>query len=45
MVFYLLSFKMERVIEILKGESSTSYKEVEDKYIHKKGAQYGKVAN
>ncbi|EJR00526.1 hypothetical protein II1_01977 [Bacillus cereus MC118] len=46
MVFYLLGFRMERVIEILKGESATSsYKEVEDKYIHKKGAQYGKIAN
>lgn len=42
MVSYLLSFGMERVIEILKG---AFYKKIESKYIHKKGAQYGKIAN
>lgn len=46
MVFYLLSFRVERVIEILKGNLLILLiREVEDKYIHKKGAQYGKIAN
>ncbi|GIX58764.1 hypothetical protein BPADB04_37940 [Bacillus paranthracis] len=43
MVSYLLSVRVERVIEILKGE--LSIKNIESKYIHKKGAQYGKIAN
>lgn len=42
MVSYLLSVRVERVIEILKG---AFYKNIESKYIHKKGAQYGKIAN
>ena len=42
MVSYLLSVRVERVIEILKG---AFYKNIESKYIHKKGAQYGKIAS
>lgn len=46
MVSYLLSFGMEKVIEIVKGNLLILFiKNLEDKYIHKKGAQYGKIAN